>query len=171
MERLAPRSPEDVVFMTEKAPLPRRPLSAGHEIDAWCTRCRMDLGHRIVAMVGRLPKRVVCMTCHSEHNYRPPKSEVEAKAAKVTKTKAAPAKKAAAGGPRKTSGRAGGRAEWETRIRSGAPFRSYRITETFESGELISHTKFGEGFVSVVTPSKVTVVFSDGEKTLIHGAK
>lgn len=155
--------------MTEKAPLPRRPLSAGHEIDAWCTRCRMDLGHRIVAMVGRLPKRVVCMTCHSEHNYRPPKSEVEAKAAK-TKTKAAPAKKAA-GGARKTTGKVAGRAEWETRIRSGAPFRSYRTTETFESGELISHTKFGEGFVSGVSPGKVTVVFSDGEKTLIHAGK
>ena len=29
----------------------KKPSVAG-EIDAWCTKCRMDLNHRIVAMVG-----------------------------------------------------------------------------------------------------------------------
>ena len=48
-------------------------LTAGSEIDAWCTKCRMDLGHRIVAMVKDQPKRVVCQTCGSQHNYRAPK--------------------------------------------------------------------------------------------------
>ena len=47
-----------------------KPLTAGSEIDAWCTKCRMDLLHRIVAMVRGRPKRVICMTCNSEHNYR-----------------------------------------------------------------------------------------------------
>src|SRR5258706_13789676 len=51
-----------------------KPLTAGSEIDAWCTRCRMDLGHRIVAMVGGAPKRVICQTCNSEHNYREPRT-------------------------------------------------------------------------------------------------
>ena len=29
-------------------------LTAGSEIDSYCTRCRMDLGHRIVALVAIL---------------------------------------------------------------------------------------------------------------------
>jgi hypothetical protein len=51
-----------------------KPLGAGSEIDAWCTWCRMDLGHRVVAMVGGAPKRVVCLTCDREHDYRAPRS-------------------------------------------------------------------------------------------------
>ena len=51
-----------------------KPLTAASEIDSWCTKCRMDLGHRIVAMVGGAPKRDVCLTCGSEHNYRAPRS-------------------------------------------------------------------------------------------------
>ena len=50
-----------------------KPLTAGGEIDAWCTKCRMDLGHRIVALVHGVPKRVVCLTCGSQHNYRAPR--------------------------------------------------------------------------------------------------
>jgi hypothetical protein len=148
--------------MSESAPLPRRPLAAGQDIDAWCTRCRMDLGHRIVAMVGRTPKRVVCMTCHSEHNYRPPKS-AEGKAGVAKKKPAASGKKSKA---------SSARAEWEARIRSGAPFRRYSISESFSEGDLLTHKKFGEGYVSaIVSETKVTVVFSDGERTLVQGAK
>ena len=53
-------------------------LTAGAEIDAWCTKCRMDLMHRIVAMVQSAPKRVICLTCNSEHNYRAPRTETTA---------------------------------------------------------------------------------------------
>ncbi len=62
------------------SPSPQKKLSAGSEIDAWCTRCRMDLGHRIVAMVGTAPKRVICLTCGSVHNYRPAAGSPQAKA-------------------------------------------------------------------------------------------
>ena len=42
----------------------------GADIDAWCTRCKMNLGHTILAMVGSKPVRVRCNTCQGEHNYR-----------------------------------------------------------------------------------------------------
>jgi len=122
----------------------------------------MDLGHRIVAMVGRLPKRVVCMTCHSEHNYRAPKSEATVVGAtrKVAGTK----------GPKKTAKKSA-RAEWETRVRSGAPLRRYDINLSYSVGDLVSHKKFGDGYVSaVVGTTKITVVFSDGERTLLQKA-
>lgn len=121
----------------------------------------MDLGHRIVAMVGTAPKRVMCMTCDSEHNYRSPKSE---DAPKKTATR----KKAVAGG-------AGGakklaaRDEWEAKVRSGAPLRRYTISETFKEGDLMTHKKFGDGHVVSVAAAKIIVAFLDGERTLVHG--
>src|SRR3954462_8059466 len=42
----------------------------GGDIDSWCTRCKMTLGHTILAMVGSKPARVRCNTCQGEHNYR-----------------------------------------------------------------------------------------------------
>lgn len=47
-----------------------KPLKTGGEVDSWCTKCRMVLNHRIIAMVGPKPVRVECSTCGSHHNYR-----------------------------------------------------------------------------------------------------
>ena len=49
-------------------------LRAGVEVDAYCTRCKMDLTHKIIAVVGNKPVKVECRTCYGTHNYRPPKS-------------------------------------------------------------------------------------------------
>ena len=47
-----------------------KPLRAGGEVDSWCTKCRLVLNHRIIAMMGPKPVRVECSTCGSHHNYR-----------------------------------------------------------------------------------------------------
>ena len=49
-------------------------IRAGQEIDAWCTRCKMDLTHKVVAAVGDKPAKVECRTCYTIHMYRAPKS-------------------------------------------------------------------------------------------------
>ena len=49
-------------------------LGAGKEIDAYCTRCRLDLAHTIIAVVGNQIGRVICNTCNSQHKYYPPKT-------------------------------------------------------------------------------------------------
>lgn len=148
--------------LTEKSP-PRKGLTAGAEIDSWCTRCRLDLGHRIVALVGGLPKRVVCMTCGSEHNYRAPKSQ---EGAKTSRRVATPRK--AAGGA-KTKAAALARAEWEARVNGQAvgAFTRYSMTQSYRLDQLVTHKKFGEGYVSAIPDSeKVTIMFRDGEKIL-----
>lgn len=143
------------------SPTPKKGLSAGQEVDAWCTRCRMDLGHRVVAMVGSTPKRVVCMTCDSEHNYRAPKGD---DVPKPVRRKAGVKPKATA----KTSARA----TWENQVRSGKPIRPYSISATFVDGQLIDHKKFGLGHVvQLVSPDKIIVAFEGGERTLLHGSK
>ena len=61
-------------------------LKVSGEVDSYCTKCKLDLAHRIIAMVGDQPKKVECRTCGSHHLYRRPKSlgavEKPARAAK-----------------------------------------------------------------------------------------
>ena len=48
-----------------------KPLRAGGEVDAWCTKCKLVLNHRVIAMVAGTPVRVECSTCNgSHHNFR-----------------------------------------------------------------------------------------------------
>lgn len=139
-----------------------KPLAAGREIDAYCTKCRLDLGHRIVAMVQDKPKRVVCMTCGSEHAYRAPKSGAGRPAGGVRPTVGhKPRQKAALNSN-----------EWEKRIAGQATnaFIRFSIQRSYRPGDLIIHSKFGEGYVlSVLEDGKVSIMFRDGPKTLAHG--
>jgi hypothetical protein len=152
------------------SPFPRRPLTAGGEIDAWCTRCKMDLGHRIVAMVGAAPKRVLCMTCNSEHNYRSEKKVTSpvAKTPRAAKKATGAKTKTASAGSTRSSG-AKTREEWEKRVRSGEPLTRYTISDTYDIDQLVSHKKCGDGYVCGIGDGKVIIMFIDGEKTLIQG--
>lgn len=143
-------------------------LAAGAEIDAWCTKCKLDLGHRIVAMVGDGPKRVICMTCNSEHNFRSPKSAEKKAPAAKTKAKAAPKRGIAAAAAKEATRIA----EWESRTGGASPteFTKYAISVKLAEGELVSHVRFGAGYVAaIVDDKKVQVMFRDGPRTLVHG--
>ena len=142
-------------------------LSAGSEIDAWCTKCKLDLGHRIIAMVEDRPKRVVCSTCGSQHNYRAPKTVTTGvRIRKITKSVApkSPSARAKAENDRQV--------EWERRIAGNTleSFKRYTIDKVFEPDDLVSHKTFGEGYVvDVLDPKKVTIMFKDGIRTLAQG--
>jgi hypothetical protein len=153
----------------------------GGEIDAWCTKCRLDLTHRIIAMVAEVVKKVECKTCGSHHLYRPPKSERESRAAarlsspKSSETKASSSPARAPGTERITAAQRAERdnsAAWERAI-AGQPssaFKPYRITITLGEGELVHHTKFGDGVVAkVIDRGKVEILFKDGPRTMAHG--
>ena len=148
-------------------------IRAGDEVDAWCTKCRMDLGHRVVAAVGALPKRVECLTCNTQHNYRAPKGA----SSPVPKGELAPAEKRRAaartpGKPRVTKAASELRADWEKHClgQVDSKFTAYSVKERFALDQLVKHKKFGEGFVAeLVDDAKVSIVFADGAKTLVHG--
>jgi hypothetical protein len=157
----------------------KKPKTGG-ECDAYCTKCRLDLGHRIIAMVGDTIKKVECLTCHSHHLYRRPQSERDAAHAKAAQRRAE--RGAASGTATKASG--GGRvtaaqqrerdqtAMWEHAI-AGKPasaFKPYRINLSFDAGELVRHPKFGDGVVArVIDRGKVEVLFKDGPRTMAQG--
>lgn len=145
-------------------------VSAGSEVDAWCTKCRMDLMHRVVAAVAGTPKRVECQTCRTQHNYRAPKGAKDP----IPKGEEAPgATKKTTGTPPKAKAKATARvSEWDKRVlgQTEATFKAYTPRATFRVDELLRHTKFGDGFVSELSgDGKITVVFRDGAKTLVHG--
>ena len=154
-----------------------KPLSAGSEIDAWCTKCRMDLGHRIVALVAGAPKRVICLTCGGEHAYHAPRSAPAKAGVFIRKNgAAAPAEKKAPAGVR-AAARARVEQErydaWAERTlgRTVDAFKRYSMELTLAQGELVLHPKFGEGYVdAVLDGGKVSVMFRDGAKTLAHRA-
>jgi hypothetical protein len=160
----------------------KKPKTGG-EIDSYCTKCKLDLTHRIIAMVGDEVKKVECKTCGSHHLYRRPKSEVLAAAALKAKTTGSASTKRDSGGEEKRSSgaRAGSAAakreqdqtmQWEHAI-AGQPssaFKAYRISLTLGPGELVRHPKFGDGVVArVIDRGKVEILFKDGPKTMAHG--
>ena len=155
-----------------------KPLSAGSEIDAWCTKCRMDLGHRVVAMVAGAPKRVVCLTCGAEHNYRAPRNDKSSSGSSVhlrSNRESARPPAAKTGGGVRAATKAKNEAEryegWASKTLGQAvdAFTRYSMERTFRVGELVMHPKFGEGYVDqVLEGGKVNVMFREGPKVLAH---
>ncbi len=140
-------------------------MTAGGEVDAYCTKCRMDLNHRIVAMEGDKIARVECLTCRTQHNYYKPKSAERAKT-----PRAARAAKDSAPGSRPRPG--GFKKQWEQAIagRAAGDFTPYNIATTFSMGQLVKHKKFGDGVVAeVIDAGKVQVIFEEGPKVLAQG--
>lgn len=136
--------------------------SAGHDIDTYCSRCKLDLAHVIIAVSAGTPVRVVCKTCNSEHAFRKPKR----KATGVTKRtpSARKASTAAPQGPLST--------EAYHQLLSGRDLsrsRRYTIKETFSVDDVVDHKKFGIGLVTkMLGDQKIEVTFREGAKILIH---
>lgn len=137
----------------------------GGDVDAYCTKCRMILGHTIIAMVGDKIARVRCNTCQGQHAYK----------AGPPGTKAAAARgPAAEGRTRPAAGRAP-REKAEVRPfeeifagRDTEGARPYSARERFADDEVLLHPTFGLGLVKSARQDKIDVIFKLGEKTLVH---
>jgi hypothetical protein len=139
-------------------------FKAGQEVDSWCTKCKMDLLHRIVAVVDGKPVNVECRTCYSVHRYRAPKSAVAAssassRASSTTSTPRAPSTR---------------RAIPEDHVALVPPDHArvlqYRMTERFTKDQWIAHKNFGIGVVTTELGSdKIEVRFDSGPRVLVHG--
>jgi len=129
-------------------------LKVGGDIDAWCTRCKLNLGHTILAMVGTRPARVRCNTCQGEHKYR---------GAPVAPRKGSWEPRAERPRPVVTS--------WEALLagKDVARARRYSVRETFALDEVLQHPVFGIGLVQEVRGDKIQVAFRADVKTLVHG--
>lgn len=161
-------------------------LTAGGECDAWCTKCKRDTLHNIVAMdsTGKTPAQVQCRSCQGTHKYRPPKETPVAKAlakgaaAGAAKTPSAKAEKKAA--EKKAAAAAASSASaykrWEDLLgkRGGNKAAAYKVTGGYDLDDVIEHKDFGLGFVvEEVGYNRIKVLFQDSERVLVarHGQK
>ncbi|HEU4384399.1 MAG TPA: hypothetical protein VFR85_13000 [Anaeromyxobacteraceae bacterium] len=120
----------------------------GGDVDAFCTRCGLLLGHTVIAMVRSNPVKVRCNTCHTVHPFRGG---------------------GAATRPPRERPRAAGFDEL-LRARDVARARRYSPRETYAEGQVLDHPQFGRGFVSALREAgKLEVTFRGGVKTLVHG--
>lgn len=149
-----------------------KPLKAGGEVDSWCTKCRLVLNHRIIAMMGNKPVRVECSTCGSHHNFRataPGEKAAPAATGRTPRGSAEPRAARTTSATKAEQARVVREQSWERAVtgRAVTDFRRYNIYETFKEGDLVKHSKFGDGIVvRVIDATKVEILFKDEARTL-----
>ncbi len=138
----------------------------GGDVDAFCTKCRMILGHTVLAMVGDKIARVRCNTCQGEHAYKggPPGATGKTGAAR------------ASGGGRsapipKTAREKAVERPFEELFagKDASAQKPYAPKTRFAEGDVLSHPTFGLGLVQASRHDKIDVAFKSGVKTLVHG--
>ncbi len=147
-------------------------LTPGGECEAWCTKCKRDTLHNIVAMdaTGKTPAKVLCRSCKGEHKYRAPKS---AAGEKVTKRPARATRKSAEAKSSAPSPAALYK-RWEELVgkHAGTAAQRYKVTAGYNTADVIEHKDFGLGFVTEeLAWNRIKVLFQDAERTLLarHG--
>lgn len=128
-------------------------ISTGGDIDSYCTKCRLNLEHVVVAMVGGVVVKVKCKTCGGTHRFKDMPSvrqKSSGKEGKGSRSFVAP------------------RARWETAVEAAdGPELPYEMAGSYRAGDLIVHRVFGKGVVQKTSFKKCSVLFSDQERVLV----
>ena len=125
-------------------------IRVGDDVETYCGRCKAERAHLIAAMKSdTVPAQVICRTCQTRHNFRPP-------AAAAGEKRAKPAARATSRQPSAPS--------WPT----DQPARAYSTQETYAVAEFLEHPRYGVGRVEDSRGTKIDVRFRDGVRTLIH---
>ena len=153
-----------------------RTSPVANEALAYCTSCKMDLNHTVVAMKGDRIAKVQCRTCKKEHVYKAPKG--------ITEPGKEGEEDTSASGVRKTSKRTKKKEsepeanpiemEWEKLMvtHKNTPMKSYNTKGVFDLGDKLNHPTFGEGIVGkLIYPNKLEVIFRHDVKVLIHAGQ
>ena len=130
-------------------------VHVGGEVEAYCGSCKDSRWHIVVAMVGELPAKVECVSCHKQHGYR---------------TGPAGTGKVVRPGAKKRPAVPQAPAFDLSMLKSRAHLaRAYAPTQTYALGDVVRHPTFGLGLVTG-TPSaqKMDVRFESGPRLLVH---
>lgn len=124
-------------------------IQTGGEIDAWCSACKLELNHIVVAMFEGEVKKVKCLTCERQHVYRTAPGK--------RKKKASSSRAASAGRSAKRP------------VAPTGPPKPYATSAKFAADDFLDHPKYGTGRVVAVRGDKIDVEFDSGVRVLIHG--
>jgi hypothetical protein len=146
----------------------RTSYGAGDEVDAKCSKCKIEgvgdvVAHTVIAMKGAKIARVKCNSCTAEHAYRAPPTASEATAAKRRAerktTKTAPIT------PKTTA------TEFEVIAadKDLTVAEKYSIKMELNLNDIVDHPKFGIGVVTEIREhQKAHVAFPDGGRVLVY---
>jgi hypothetical protein len=124
--------------------------SAGENIAAYCTKCKLGLDHAIVALDGEVIAKVKCKTCGSTHKFRDP---ADVKKPRTVKKKE-DAEKAA-------------ETLWESCLAvAKGKERTYDMGGKYRVGDVVMHNTFGKGIVRKLYINKCDVLFKDKERLM-----
>jgi hypothetical protein len=128
----------------------------GAEVEAHCPKCKADTSHVIVSKYEDEIRRVQCKTCDDVHSYRKPRGEEEGE-----------------GEPSKPAKKVKAKPTWEqVMAKSKKPPRPYALGDYFKEMEIVSHPKFGVGYVTEnIGSDKIEVTFQTDKRVLIHNRK
>jgi hypothetical protein len=130
----------------------------GAEVEAHCPKCKADTTHVVISKYEDEIRRVQCNPCGDVHSYRKPRGESEEDTAEPPPTK----KKAQKAKP-----------TWDqVMAKSKKQPRAYAIGEYFKEMEILTHPKFGVGYVTEnIGDDKIEVTFQSEKRVLIHNRK
>ena len=139
--------------------------TVGGYAEGWCTKCRLQLGHTIIAMVDNAPAKVKCNTCNSQHNFHA-KESGKSRTSPKTSSKSASSSK-------KIKTQEANYNDYTSRLADYdlSAAKKYSLSGNFKKNEIIDHFKFGVGIVlSVIQSNKIEILFKDGLKILIQNS-
>jgi uncharacterized Zn finger protein (UPF0148 family) len=150
-------------------------ISAGDEVNSYCTTCKLVLAHRVVAVVDGKIENVICKTCGRRHRYRPhpPKSRAAKSVTRrgtvsVSKKETSAMEKKTA----KTRKTKDPTIRWEELFakKDVSLAKTYSMKGLFALDDVIEHEKFGYGLVTAIrAEGKMEVLFKEGAKLLVCG--
>lgn len=131
----------------------------GSDVEAYCPKCKADTTHVVISKYEDEIRRVQCNPCGDVHSFRKPRGEVEDDVPEPIAAK----KRAMLKKP-----------NWDEFFakhgeKQGKP---YEFRERYSENAIVTHPKFGRGFVSeVMSDSKVEITFKDARRVLVHNRK
>jgi hypothetical protein len=131
----------------------------GSDVEAYCPKCKGDTTHVVISKYEDEIRRVQCNPCGDVHSFRKPRGDVEDDVPEpIAAKKRAMLKKHSFD-------------EFFAK-HSDKNAKPYEFRERYHENAIVTHPKFGRGFVSeVVSDSKVEITFKDSRRVLVHNRK
>lgn len=132
------------------------------EVVHYCTKCKLDLNHRIILVDDGVAKRVLCLTCRTDRIFRDRSRVAKSQGEKR------PRRSLTAKGVAKKSDP---EVEWRERLNeTHTPPKAYSMDVILSLNDLVHHKLFGKGLVvGLIAPDKAQVFFPEGAKVLKCG--
>lgn len=136
-------------------------ITVGKDVLSFCTKCKLNLSHTIVAMKDtKSIAKVKCNTCGTIQSYKDPSNST----ANKTRTR-----KSATSTSKASTKVVSISDLWMEKLnKTTAKSQPYGIDQKYKEGDVIDHTKFGPGIVQAVNASTIEVVFRHEIKMLVH---